>query len=274
MKILPPFSILRNIRESDMLKLQSGVAMLAAANLLFTTAALAQQTSQQSEAQSQQHRKLSSGHYRTSEGIEPVSTFGQTTGTSSAVSSQPCAPDARPWQLVTKENGLQIFSQDIPGSQYKAFKGTLTVQASLDKAISLLINPSKCDELYKRCRRSEILDSASKNEKYVYVTYNIPWPYQDRDAVVHATSSRNTDQKTFTLRYVGKPDYIPKKSGFVRIPELRTSWMLEEKKENELRVTYQTYSDPGGNLIPSLANSSNKKSTMKTLRKIRSLLTP
>lgn len=182
-------------------------------------------------------------------------------------------PQERFWQLIKEENGMQIFARDVPGSEYKEFKGTITVDASLQSALALLTNPSKCSHLYSSCMYAEVINRVSDNEIYVYTVYDAPWPFKNRDAISRCVIVHDENDKQFTLRYIGKPNYLAKKEKFVRLPKLRTTWKIEEKQKHKIHVVYEVFNEPGGNVTPSLSYRGKKSSIVETLSNLRRLLT-
>jgi hypothetical protein len=182
-------------------------------------------------------------------------------------------PQERSWQLIQEENGMQIFARDVPGSEYKEFKGTTTVNASLQSALALLTDPSKCSHLYSSCIHAEVINRVSDNEIYVYTVYETPWPFKNRDAISQCVMTYDNNDKKFILRYMGKPDYLAKKKKFVRLPKLRTTWKIEEKQKHKIYVVYEVFNEPGGNVTPSLSYRGKKSSMVETLSNMRRLLT-
>lgn len=177
-----------------------------------------------------------------------------------------------PWQFVTEDKAIRVFSRSVAGSDFKEWQGIMVMNASLEKAVSLLTDPSQCEQLYSRCDRFQLLRQVSKTESYVYVVYHVPWPFQNRDAILHCTRSPKPEDTRFTLQCTGDPEYLPEKSQLVRIPEVRARWILQAQRGDALKVTYQSYNDPGGNLGASLATPENRRSLIRTLTNLRELL--
>ena len=117
----------------------------------------------------------------------------------------------------------------------------------------------------------KVLKKINENEKYLYYTTDLPWPFDDRDVVVIA---KRIKMKNGSLKVTmdSRPDYIPEKEGFIRMQEITGFWLFVPKPDNKIKVIYQYYGDPAGELPASIINMlivSGPYDTLTNLRKMK-----
>ena len=100
-----------------------------------------------------------------------------------------------------------------------------------------------------------IIDHPAPGQTLVYMATAAPWPFQPRDAV---TRFERHAGNPLTITLQGKPDALPRREGFIRIPASSGQWRLLSEG-NQTLVTYRLRVDPGGRIPQWLADSASQR---------------
>ncbi len=104
---------------------------------------------------------------------------------------------------------------------------------------------------------------------HIYTLSGAPWPVSDRDAVVLSRVEQDSGSLVVTIRSSGKPDYVPRREGAVRVPRVESTWTLVPQPDGQVEVTYRVFSEPGGELPDWLVNSLVSDQPFNTLANLR-----
>jgi hypothetical protein len=178
----------------------------------------------------------------------------------------------RDWTLVNNENWIQIYKSDMSGSSYKRIKVECTIDGNLDKLVKILNDVNNHKTWIYNTRQSYILKRLSSNEYYYYTETALPWPMQNRDAVVHIKFQRDVANQTLNIAAEGQPDYMPEVSGKVRVLRSANTWQVTVPAPNKLHIIYIFEAEPGGHLPPWLVNTFVNKGPYESFRKLSELL--
>lgn len=178
----------------------------------------------------------------------------------------------RDWTLVSNENWIQIYKSDMSGSNYKRIKVECTIDGNLDRLVKILNDVNNHRSWIYNTKQSYILKRVSNNEYYYYTETTLPWPMQNRDAVVHIKFQRDVASQTLNIAAEGQPDYLPEVNGKVRVPKSANSWQVTVPAPNKLHIVYIFEAEPGGHIPPWLVNTFVNKGPYESFRKLSELL--
>ena len=106
---------------------------------------------------------------------------------------------------------------------------------------------------------------------YVKVGNNFPF-IDDRDVILERKIVlRPEEKKIYVPIKNSKLKIVPEQENTVRIPKLRSSWLLEALSKTRTKITYQTETDPGGYIPKWLVNFASRKLPFGTLQKLRKI---
>ena len=122
--------------------------------------------------------------------------------------------------------------------------------------------------------RSGGTDPRRKPNSSTAIFYNrtkAPWPASDRDAVLRAITTLDTQKNVvrIELEAIEHPAWPPQK-GAVRMPKLRGHWYLWPEKGGEYtRAEYQVFANPGGSPPDWIINMVSKSIPHSTIVHLR-----
>jgi hypothetical protein len=176
------------------------------------------------------------------------------------------------WKLTKEKDGIKVYESSLKNSDFKAIKVECVMQGTYDKLIALLNDVSRHKEWVYNSKKSHILKKSSIYDFYYYTETTIPWPMSNRDAAVHLTIVRDSLDRFLKIRAAAVPDYIPEKSGKVRVPRSLVNWYVTRPTSSTLSIVYTFEADPGGSMPAWLVNMFADKGPYESFRKLGGLL--
>ena len=119
-----------------------------------------------------------------------------------------------------------------------------------------------------QCKEQQLIRrDGAKNWMHTY--FSPPWPVTARDSLIEVTTE---EREGIVVRHLkGVPELLPEEKGFVRVARVDGYWKLEQLDGQQVKVTYQLHSDPGGSVPSWLANSFVIDAPFNTLKGLRRL---
>lgn len=178
------------------------------------------------------------------------------------------------WQLEKDKNGIAVYTRKGEDSKLKEYKGITLVDAPLSKVYELINNVSGWDKVMFKCKEgsAKVLKQINKNEYYAYMEISAPFPASNRDAIIIYKNHPAAADGSVLIEFKAAPNYIPEKSGLVRVPEIVGYWKLIPVSKTQTKVIHQALSAPGGKVPAGLANSAAVDAPYTTLEKVKELL--
>lgn len=173
------------------------------------------------------------------------------------------------WQIDKQKDGITVYTRLLAGSEFKAFKAIMTVDASINKILDVLKKADAYTDWYGYTKSSRIL-LQEQSVQYNYVETIFPWRYANRD-MVYRMSFHLTDPEEVRINLEGVPDYTPPNEGIVRMLKAEGFIVLKAIDEHT-EIIYQFHSEPGDGIPSWLANASIAELPFQTLSGLRSIL--
>lgn len=173
------------------------------------------------------------------------------------------------WALEKEDQGVQVYTRNVSEEYLKEYKAITTVSANLDEILTFISEISNAPEWGYRIKDSKIIDRVNKEEFYVHLQADAPWPVIDRDMVYRFKITQPT-ANSYKCVMINAPEKIPPQKDHIRIPKMQGFWELVDLGDNQIQITHQVLSHPGGTLPLWLANMvvvSGPYTTLSNLKK-------
>lgn len=171
--------------------------------------------------------------------------------------------DAAPWQwrVTDTDSGTQVWLQDR-GDLPPAFRATTRIQARLSSLVALLLDRSAMPEWVYRTASVQLLHQDGPQQGVSLVVTAMPWPLDDREAVVswqlrQSPANAVVSLSDHSVEPAGQP-WLPEVApGRVRMPSFGSQWVFAPVAgaPGEVDVRFEGHGDPGGNLALPLLRS-------------------
>ena len=176
------------------------------------------------------------------------------------------------WKLTKNKDGIQVYQRDAKNSNFKNIKVECTLPGSYDKLIGIITNVNRYKEWVYNNKTTSLLKRVNGYEFYYYSETFLPWPLDNRDAVMHTRISKDSLNRFMKINSTAVPTYMAKKSGKVRIMSSDINWYVTRASANSIRIVYTFETDPGGNVPSWLVNNFADKGPFESFKKLGELL--
>jgi len=184
---------------------------------------------------------------------------------------------AEEWTLRRHDPELDVIVHDRGMPQgYREFRGVTHVESRLSAFVAMLQDVERMPEWLYRVERVVTIDEVGPLENYSYTVISLPWPFRDRDSIVHAILSQDPATQEITLRASAVPDHLPSEKGYIRMPLIESLWRFTPLADGRTRVEFSGHADPGGRLSSGLLATFQSKliwqSPYNTLRNLHGII--
>jgi hypothetical protein len=174
------------------------------------------------------------------------------------------------WNLVADDEGIKVWSLDIPGQDLPGFRGITTINATIDDIMKFVLDVTKHTEWMWNCDESRIVKRFDDKHGILYNRINAPWPVKDRDVLLDIMYRYTPQRTAVTFRFRETTDFemkVPRR--VVRIPRLTGFFRLWQETPTKTNVLYQVEVDIGGKVPDGAAKRYARNLPFETLDKLR-----
>lgn len=189
-----------------------------------------------------------------------------------SLSSYHLSAQNNPWKFRNDQNGIQVFTRKDSTSDVLEIKFRTEVKASLNAVVAMACDIPNLKNWGYRLKESYPIKEVSETEGYLYMYSDFPFPFSDRDMILHYIMKQ--DPYTKQVTFVSKSVYnaIPEKDGVVRIKIIESKWTYTPLPNGMVRLEYQLKSDPGGSIPKWLINLAADDGPLKSIANLKEFL--
>lgn len=174
------------------------------------------------------------------------------------------------WELVDKEDGIEIFHREIIGSPIVALKGRGVIKAPLWKVASILLDTKRAPEWVDSLGESKVV---RRLNTYNYIEYNhirTPFIMKDREFISNVTIKVDSKSKKFALQYSPINELISTpKSSKIRGQIVSGSFDLKSLTSDSTILVAEIHCDPMGSVPKWIVNFFQRSWPHDTFQSLR-----
>ena len=188
--------------------------------------------------------------------------------------SAPIAPprigvDDPSWHLESSSDGIALFSGSVPEVRLVPLKAVMTIPGSIEEVALVLEDMSRRGEWISNFGQSVMLERTNDYDQTEYLRVDLPWPAEDRSAVVRVrvTVSDDLRRAVIAAESVESPlaNRLPK---LVRA-QVHASTFQMTQVAGRVEVVALVFIDPCGSLPKWLVNYFTRRGARTTLSGLR-----
>lgn len=173
------------------------------------------------------------------------------------------------WVLSSDDDGIHVYTRRSAHSGVKEVKIQFKVRASMEVFRQYLdYVPGYTHWVYK-CTESRRLRTVNDSEFYYYVRTDFPFPVSDRDLIVRARNWFDASTGIAHAHSIATPRELAAKDDCVRIAVFESTWVIKPLNSEELFVTYEVKTNPGGNIPDWVTNMGVTVGPSRTMQALR-----
>ncbi|HEV7349928.1 START domain-containing protein [Telluribacter sp.] len=159
-------------------------------------------------------------------------------------------PVADDWEKEYTKNNIAVYTRNVDGSRFKSAKAETTYGSSWQNLQQMLFKPEIYSDLINNCESSEMVKAIDQDSFIAYLTFDSPWPFENRDVYIHFTSRMDNGNLVINLK---EDESYDKKDEYVRIENLRGEWIINGSGGNTA-ASFTFFMNPGGSISPWMVN--------------------
>ncbi|MCG8673006.1 MAG: START domain-containing protein [Pseudomonadales bacterium] len=153
------------------------------------------------------------------------------------------------WKQISRKNGIRVYKRDLQGSEFKEFRGIVTVDASLSSFAALLWDAPKMASWMHKTEEVRVVEKLSDNERIAYMRFDF-MPLGKRELIVKNAVIQNPDD--FSVTY--SMDFISDHAELSRsrhgmMENLTGHVVAKPLDQGGIEITYQCHVEPGIKLL-------------------------
>lgn len=172
----------------------------------------------------------------------------------SLITSSLSAQFGEGWIYKKETDGVKVWTRTPDNSNFKEVLVQTSYNSTLSTLVSVGMDISAYDRWVYSTKEARLLETVSDSEVIYYSESEIPWPFENRDVVLKSTVEQDPETKVVNIYSKQVVDYMDKKDGIVRVPELIAQWILTPQEDGSIEALYYIKTDPGGNVPAWLMN--------------------
>ena len=139
-------------------------------------------------------------------------------------SNLPNILDNTNWELVLNKDGIHIYTQDWPNSNFVAIKTSQIINSSLSNIISNYLKIEQFPDWVQDMKEAHVVSPTpnimrNNSSRISYMKMGLPWPLQDRDVVFGQNVTQDKNSLQVRVYEWNERDKLPELSGITRIPQ-------------------------------------------------------
>ena len=154
------------------------------------------------------------------------------------------ASGQRAWELQKQEDGISIYTAHQEETRILAYRIEAMIQGELGAVYRQVIDLQGNKKYLETVKQLDVLEKRTDQQVLVYMLFDLPWPFRDRDFVNRMHMDIGSD--TITLRSSPARGEVEPKEEVVRMQDFSEKWLLVRKPSGTTYLTLQGYADPGG----------------------------
>lgn len=178
------------------------------------------------------------------------------------------------WELARDDSqrDIRVYLRDVPKSSYKSFYAVTHVKSTMSAVVAMLSDVPAMPEWIARMKTVKLLRRNADSELWVHARYRLPYPFLEREAVLHSFLRQDPATKIVTITTRSVPGFVAAENDRVRLINMHSTWKLTPEKGGMVRIEFWGEGEPGGYVPPILFNYNLPDEPVQTLRNLRKML--
>jgi hypothetical protein len=158
------------------------------------------------------------------------------------------------WTIRKDKNGIKVSSRKVKNYKFDELKVECVFEGRISQLASVLYDVNKQYQWVYKTTKSQLLKELSTSDVFFYTEIECPWPFDNRDLVVHMQMKQDPGNKVLTIEAKNVNDYLPEKKGIVRVKYSSAVWTVTPLNSHQFKIDYRIQIDLGDGVPAWLIN--------------------
>jgi len=149
------------------------------------------------------------------------------------------------WELITESAGIKMYERWVKSDKdvkVRERSGKMTLHSTVEEVVKLISDASKAHLWMSNVEDVKILKNVSSTEWFQRTVLDAPWPFSKQDMVSRYIIECDTNNEKVTIKILRETKLFPKQEGVDRLDSFNAEWVIENVKENKVKITFTTKS--------------------------------
>ncbi len=156
------------------------------------------------------------------------------------------------WVLVDQELDIKVYKKDVDQTDIDRVRAQMEITATIQQLASIIRDIENFPNWMYGCKESKIISGTDERRFTFYYLYGVPWPYNDRDAVLDITTKDGLKQGWFEIKLSSFDSEYIIDNNLIRMSKMEGVWYFEKISDTKSRVQLELFVNPAGN-VPDFA---------------------
>jgi hypothetical protein len=186
-----------------------------------------------------------------------------------ASQAQRIGMDDPSWHLESSSDGIMLYSGSVPETRVVPLKAVMTIPGTIEEVSVVLEDIARRGEWISNFSQSVLLERANDYDQIEYLRVNLPWPAQNRTAVIRATITVRDDLKRATIAAESVESHLADKLPELVRAQVHASTFQMTQVQDHVEVVALVFVDPVGSIPKWMVNYFSRRAARSTLAALR-----
>jgi hypothetical protein len=175
------------------------------------------------------------------------------------------------WKLIADKDGITLYAREVSGHSEAQFKGVCLVKQPIEVIGSVLSDIPSYPKWFFKCIESKRIPSENTSglNLFLYIAIDTPWPFSDRDVVYKTEVTIDRALGKVAIHSTAlKEQFVPLRSGYVRITDSEHRWILESVSSARTRITFINRTNAAGPFANYISDPGTRDTTVRSLKNL------
>lgn len=150
------------------------------------------------------------------------------------------------WEMVDQDEILTIYERWITlpdGRKTRERKGEFYTDRHSGEILPLVSSASGIKHWMRGVEESREIDLPQTGNKTVYILFDAPWPFKNRDLITEIRTIDNCDEGCTNIFFSARGDMLPENKNIIRMHSYESHWQLSSTSNGMTKVSFSAYTD-------------------------------
>lgn len=184
---------------------------------------------------------------------------------------------ATEFKLVKRQGAISLYERWVKyhGNTVRELKADFTAATTgMGEVVALLKNQSLGRQWNVNAKNYNVAHTGDDQVWLTYIHYKMPWPMSDQDCCLRYSYKNEPAASTVNTIYFASTlhNKFPVTKSITRLTGTRGKWVVEKKRENLSKITYQVITDKNASVPRWISDPVVYDHLFNTLSQFKTLL--
>ena len=179
------------------------------------------------------------------------------------------AVDDPSWRLESSYDGIALYSGSVPETRVVPLKAVMSIPGTIEEVSLVLEDISRRGDWISNFNQSVLLERTNDYDQTEYLRVNLPWPAENRTAVIRATITVSDDLRRATIAAQSVDSHLAHGLPKLVRAQVYVSKFQMTQVEGHVEVLALVFIDPRGEIPKWIVNYFSRRAARATLAGLR-----